>query len=182
MKENRIQRGMSFEEKFFRNIYPEPNSGCWLWGGYSNLLGYGQIYVMDKRKQSHRFSYEFHYNIELNDTQLICHRCNMPSCWNPNHLYIGTQSINMMQAYKEGRFGINIFQEKKVFQYSRSCKLINIFNSIMEAHRKTKISASSISNNCNGKIKKQHKFIWSFIPLSEIDETEMINEKQLVNS
>lgn len=178
MAENRIQAGMSFEEKFLRNVYPEPNSGCWLWGGYSNNFGYGQIYVNGNRQSAHRFSFEYHNKVLLSKNEFVCHRCNITYCCNPNHLYVGSQSDNMTQAYNEGRFGLKNKPEKMVYQYSKELHFIKVHKSMMSAHRETKIAQSSISANCNGKLKNAGKFIWSFIPLSEIDEMELINNNK----
>ena len=51
---------------------------------------------------AHRFSYE-HYRGPIRDTAFACHYCDVPSCCNPAHLFIGTQKDNMADAKEKGR-------------------------------------------------------------------------------
>jgi len=54
---------MDAVEKFWRNVLPEPNSGCWLWIGVLNRQGYG-VHGYGGRGgkivRAHRFSYQLH--------------------------------------------------------------------------------------------------------------------------
>ena len=52
---------------------------------------------------------------------------------------------------------------KKVKQIDENNKIINVFYSMNEASKKTKISQSQISLCCNGKIKTAGGFKWDFI-------------------
>jgi DNA invertase Pin-like site-specific DNA recombinase len=36
---------------------------------------------------------------------MVLHRCDNPACFNPEHLFIGTQFDNMGDAKKKGRLG-----------------------------------------------------------------------------
>lgn len=80
----------SFEEKYI----PEPMSGCWLWMASVNQSGYGNFWESDKCWKAHRFSYLI-YKKEDPGNLYVLHKCDNPSCVNPDHLYLGTQSDNM---------------------------------------------------------------------------------------
>lgn len=88
---------------------PEPNSGCHLWTGTVCKHGYGRIY----RKGAspvlvHRVAWErVHGPIPAG--LKVCHRCDTPSCVNPDHLFLGTQRDNLRDMYAKGRgrpFGV----------------------------------------------------------------------------
>lgn len=65
---------------------PEPNSGCWLWIGANNGLGYGMISVgKAKKTYAHRCAYEHAFG-EIPSGLVIDHKCRTPSCINPEHL------------------------------------------------------------------------------------------------
>lgn len=54
---------------------------------------------------------------------------------------------------------------KKVYQYSLSGELINVFESVMDVKRKLGFDVGNISKCCNGKQKTYKGFMWSYTPL-----------------
>ena len=93
------------EARFFEKFIPEPNSGCWLWTGAicKGNAGYGQMRWKGKTQSAHRVSFEIHKGILPSDLD-ICHTCDVPSCVNPDHLFSGTRSENMVDCVRKGRF------------------------------------------------------------------------------
>lgn len=67
--------------RFWSRVYPEPNSGCWLWGGTetNDKDGYGRIWIGGRGPGArpvlaHRFSYERFVGPIPGDL-FVCHRC-----------------------------------------------------------------------------------------------------------
>jgi hypothetical protein len=81
---------ISFEESYI----PEPNSGCWLWTSTINNKGYGVLQAGGFRGYAHRFAYSTFVGA-IPEGMSVCHRCDMPSCCNPDHLFLGTHQQNM---------------------------------------------------------------------------------------
>lgn len=89
-------------KRFHDNYIPEPNSGCWLWTGSINNEGYGQISINMHHMRSNRLAYEVCVG-PIPDDMIICHRCDNPSCVNPEHLYAGTHQDNANDKAQRGR-------------------------------------------------------------------------------
>lgn len=87
-----------FEDKYI----PEPNSGCWLWDAYVNPFGYGMMRVGPRMELSHRVSYALFVD-EIPECILICHKCDVPGCVNPEHLFSGTDADNNADMIAKGR-------------------------------------------------------------------------------
>jgi len=58
--------------------------------------------VNGKRMLAHRASYEVNVG-PIPDGLFALHACDTPSCVNPNHITLGTQTDNMRQAAARGR-------------------------------------------------------------------------------
>jgi hypothetical protein len=43
------------------------------------------------------------HRVKLGPGQLVCHKCDVPRCCNPDHLWIGTPAANSLDMVKKGR-------------------------------------------------------------------------------
>lgn len=96
---------MSLAARFATKFTPEPMSGCWLWTAALDHNGYGLIGSGGKHGtnlQAHRVSWELHCG-PIPDGQCVLHRCDTPSCVNPDHLFLGTQIENLLDMTQKGR-------------------------------------------------------------------------------
>ena len=74
-------------------------NGCWNWSrGKTN--GYGILYFNGKPEGVHRLSAKEFLKFKLSSKKMVLHRCDNPSCFNPNHLYIGNQEDDMRDRFK----------------------------------------------------------------------------------
>lgn len=90
---------------FMSRIAVHSNTGCWLWTGSKTGRGshrYGSFVHRGERKLAHRFSYE-HFNGPIPYKKVVCHKCDVTACVNPEHLFIGTQSDNMRDCRDKNR-------------------------------------------------------------------------------
>jgi hypothetical protein len=86
------------------NSIPEPNTGCWLWlrgvsGGKYKYPVWGQG---EQRQQVSHMALEC-VGMQVPFGMDACHRCDVPLCVNPDHLFIGTRKLNMMDAQQKKR-------------------------------------------------------------------------------
>ena len=80
-----------------------PWSGCHIWLGATDTSGYPCRYSKLKGTYyPHRELFKEVYG-ELEDGHIVRHKCDTPSCLNPEHLTLGTYSDNAKDRYKRGR-------------------------------------------------------------------------------
>ena len=84
---------------FYRQI--DKSKDCWEWTGSKSKAGYG-LFSYNKIKLSHRISYYLTYG-EFDKKLFVCHKCDNPSCVNPEHLFLGTAKDNFEDMISKGR-------------------------------------------------------------------------------
>jgi len=79
-----------------------PKDDCWLWRGGVGGNGYGAFVTAECRfNPAHRFSYEL-ANGPIPKGMHVLHRCDVPLCVNPAHLFLGTHADNMRDLKEKG--------------------------------------------------------------------------------
>lgn len=76
-------------------------NGCWLWTG-SKGGPYGKIRFNMKTLSAHKSSYQ-EFIGSVPPGRWVCHTCDVPSCFNPDHLFLGSPSDNRKDAVKKQR-------------------------------------------------------------------------------
>lgn len=89
----------------------EKTDSCWLWLGHlSPLMGYGKISVRRddpisgglRSMMTHRAAWVLTHGTIPAGLQ-VCHRCDVPRCVNPAHLFLGTAKDNNDDKIAKGR-------------------------------------------------------------------------------
>lgn len=91
-------------ERLFDRLIPEPNSGCWVFDGPWDSNGYGSLGIERgvNNKRTHILSFEYHKG-EIPKGMCVCHKCDVPACCNPDHLFLGSHADNMRDMISKGR-------------------------------------------------------------------------------
>src|SRR5512137_174351 len=87
---------------FWDRVNKNAENGCWEWTAYRDINGYGHITINQKESLAHRKAWEL-TNGEIPTGMFLCHKCDNPSCVNPDHMFIGTQKENLNDMRNKGR-------------------------------------------------------------------------------
>jgi hypothetical protein len=104
------------DQRFWKFANKGNPDECWNWSGQRDKDGYGCFrFSTAKPMRAHRYSFELHGG-QPQDGLFVCHKCDNPSCVNPNHLYLGSQSDNMKDRHRAGKtpFRISIETVKAI--------------------------------------------------------------------
>jgi hypothetical protein len=85
---------------------------CWIWKGHLKK-GYGYFSHHQILYRAHRIAYLIAYG-EFDDALLVCHKCDNPSCINPQHLFLGSSKENTQDMILKGRLNRSRGNDKGV--------------------------------------------------------------------
>lgn len=88
--------------RFMENVEFDPFGGCWLWSAYHNQAGYGTTKGNRRQVLAHRLSFRL-FRGNIPEGALVCHRCDVRACVNPNHLFLGSHLDNVRDMVAKGR-------------------------------------------------------------------------------
>jgi HNH endonuclease len=88
----RLQKNIEIDEK-----------NCWIWCAGKHKQGYGQVGIRGKSQLVHRITWEI-YKGKIPEGMKVCHKCDVTSCCNPDHLFLGTQNDNVKDGIGKGRY------------------------------------------------------------------------------
>jgi hypothetical protein len=76
--------------------------GCWHWNGHVQTKGYAEACYRNKCRRIARLVYQLLVG-PIPKGKLVCHHCDNRRCWNPAHLWLGTNRENMVDCSRKGR-------------------------------------------------------------------------------
>jgi hypothetical protein len=100
-----IKFSESDKERFWSKV-KKSDDGCWTWTAAKDKDGYGLFWLNQAMVRAHRLSLltKIDPNGETDYNSLFaCHKCDNPSCVNPDHIYFGSHTDNIADMVNRGR-------------------------------------------------------------------------------
>ena len=96
--------GKTPAQRFWSKVIVAKPDDCWLWTGPTiRPNGYGVLNVDHCNIYAHRIAYILACG-PIPESKIVCHKCDIPACCNPNHLFMGTHYDNVHDKLAKGRY------------------------------------------------------------------------------
>lgn len=95
---------MPNRKEFEEWLLPPDAQGCRIFTGHKMKNGYGTVRRNNPRRKvlAHRLAYELAYGA-IPEGMHVLHRCDVRSCCEPTHLFLGTNQDNIADRVAKGR-------------------------------------------------------------------------------
>ena len=151
-------RSLSIEERFEKSKQIDPTTNCHNFLGFRDRNGYGRIKYKNRGYAAHRLFWIIK-NGELTSEQHILHHCDNPSCFNLEHLFVGSNSDNVAdKVFKNRQYhppkGKDHHRSMAKLSETQVMEIKNLLNrgySQADIHRDFKISRGVVSDIALGK-------------------------------
>lgn len=100
------QDASAFAPRFWSRVKVGQPHQCWPWLAAHDGEGRGMIRYNGRRYRAPRIAWMLKHGELPPDDLQVCHSCDNPNCVNPDHLWLGTMTDNMRDAWKKGRITI----------------------------------------------------------------------------
>jgi DNA invertase Pin-like site-specific DNA recombinase len=87
--------------RFWSKVERSNGDGCWIYGKAPRR--YGRFWNGHECIGAHRYVMQITLGRRLRRDEYVCHRCDTPGCVRSDHLFVGTQSANLIDARDKGR-------------------------------------------------------------------------------
>lgn len=99
-----MPRTRPLPERFWEKVAKTTGDGCWLWTSSTRgKAPYGTIWTTDGVRSAHRVSWELANGRTVPARRHVLHKCDVPLCVRPDHLFDGTARDNMRDMRRKGR-------------------------------------------------------------------------------
>ena len=140
---------LTLQERLMSKLVPIPESGCFIFTGATEKFGYGKMATRAGHiERTHRIAWMLEHG-EIPNGMCVLHRCDVPSCCNINHLFLGNKDDNNKDKMKKLRASKKLTKDKiyEIRNDTRFLKYISFDYGISES------MVSMIKNNK----------VWSFL-------------------
>jgi hypothetical protein len=101
---------------------------CWLYIGILGKQGYGKFTIKSTTIGLHRLSYIYNSDKAIPNNLHVLHKCDIPNCFNPDHLFLGTNQDNIDDKMNKGRHIASIGENNGRSKLSNK-EVIDIYSS-----------------------------------------------------
>ena len=92
------------EQRFWENVDIADPDQCWIWKpSKSGKSRYGMFWDGARYLGPHKYSLQLSIGRPLSKDEWALHKCDNPSCVNPDHLFIGNATTNGHDCTAKGR-------------------------------------------------------------------------------
>lgn len=126
-------------QEYLRHHSLPVSCGCWIWMRATEKSGYGSMWHDNEMFHAHRFSYKT-FKGDIPAGMFVCHICDVKSCVNPDHLFLGTPRYNIVDTMMKGKRG-----KLKVDDWIEIDRLLSSGESMQDVAKRFRVDPTAIS-------------------------------------